>query len=135
MKKDELIENIDFFKESDGLLFNILSCFRNGEKLKLKKIVFTGESIDFDIISLKDINEGLSRFESLDYLEIREGRIFFKEKFKAFEKNNKQRFENMIDKQVRYRDIFKNLKITKKVEYKIYFEESEYNQMINNLPY
>ncbi len=108
MNKEELIENIDFFKESDGLLFNILSCFRNGEKLKLKKIVFTGESIDFDIMSLKDINEGLSRFESLDYLEIRDGCIFFKEKFKAFEKNNKQRFENMIDKQVRYRCIFKN---------------------------
>lgn len=124
-----------FFKEIDGLLFNILLCFKNGEKLRLKNIICTGESINFDVISLKDINEGLSRFESLEFIEIREGRIFFKDKFRIFEENNKQKKENIIDKQVRYRQIFKNLEINKVINYRIYFEESEYIQIVKKLPY
>lgn len=124
-----------YFKENDGLLFNILSCFRNGEKLTLKKIVSTGESIDFDIISLNDINEGLSRFESCNLIEIKDGRIYFKDIFKTFDKENHKRFESIINKQVRYRQIFKNLRINNVVHYKIYFEEHEYLEIISKLSY
>ena len=114
------------FTNSDGMLFVVLTCIGRGKKLTLYSIISAADYIDRAIPTLEMINDGLSRLESNGYIEILDGRVYHTEKFRRFDKQNRQRFELIIPKQLRYSKIFANMVMERPVVYKEYFTEEEY---------
>lgn len=113
-----------FFESSDGWLFATLLCLKN--KVLLKDIISIGNMLNHAIFSLEQINNGLSRLESEDFIEIEKPYIYKKDKAKMFVKKNKVRFESCINEQVRYSNIFSKMSLNHEVIYKKYFTIEEY---------
>lgn len=84
--------NIKFFDKSDGWLFTILLYFRNRSKLKIISIIRTGNFLNHAILSLEEINQGLSRFVSEGMVEIKNQRLYWLPKGKQIKKDNHKKF-------------------------------------------
>ena len=113
------------FASSDGWLFATLKILENGP-LKLKHIISIGDTLNHAIFTLDEINEGLSRLESEQFIQIGKGKVYFTDKAKAFIKNNRVKFEGCIDEQVRYANLFKEMPLKNKPLYQQYFTPLEY---------
>ena len=125
------MKNDLFFEASDGWLFAsiMMSCMFYG-KVKLGKIILTGDTINHAIFSLSQINDGLSRLESEGFVERRGTNIFVTKKTKQFAKAHKKHFELCIDEQVRYQRLFKTMPLTHKTIYREYFSKEEYKNIL-----
>lgn len=113
------------FEPSDGWLFATLKILENGP-LKLKHIISIGDTLNHAIFTLDEINEGLSRLESEQFIQIRKGKVYFTNKAKAFIQNNRVKFEGCINEQVRYANLFKEIPLKNKPLYQQYFTPLEY---------
>lgn len=118
------------FDISDGWLLSTLII--SGKKSTLKDIVLIGNAVNHAIFTLGKINDGLSRLESEGYIVFKNS-VYLSDKAKTFDKKNKKRFEPVIDMQVRYSKILAGVPILNKVNYKQYFSDEEYRNIINRL--
>lgn len=109
---------------SDGFLFLILITTR--ENPSLKDIISIGDSLYHDMLSLSEINQGLSRLNAIGLIEIESKSIVVTDEGKSFFSQNKKENEGCIVMQLRYRKIFSTKIIPCKVKYVNYFSETEY---------
>ena len=103
-----MLEKKEFFCLSDGWLLSTLLIIRKG-KLQLKDILTIGNILNHAFFTLEEVNNGLSRLESENYIELKDGKFSLTEKSKNFVKKNKKHFEGCIDRQVRYSRILSDV--------------------------
>ena len=113
------------FKASDGWLFATLKCLKKG-KLNLYSILSIGDILNHSIFTLDEINDGLSRLESMEFVQIVDDKFYFTDKAKRFIRFNKKQFEPIIAEQVRYSNLFQKMIITKDIKYMQYFSNNDY---------
>lgn len=118
-----------YFEASDGWLFATLKCMGKGN-LKLKNILSIGDSLNHAIFTLDEINNGLSRLESEEFIIVDNLKFHFTKKAKDFIKSNSKKFELCINEQVRYSNIFTGMMISNNVRYKEYFNNQDYDMAI-----
>ena len=120
-----------YFKKSDGWLFATLKYFRKWEKINIYKIISTGNMINHAIFTLNEINDGLSRLISENYIELKNNYVKITMKGKNFIKSHQKNFELCIDEQVRYSNLFHNILLENHTTYKEYFSANEYDMAVN----
>lgn len=121
------MKNDLFFESSDGWLF---ATIQGSKKLSLFNIISSGDMLNHAIFNLDEINDGLSRLESEDYIEIKGSCVQVKDKSKLFIKNHKIRSEGGISEQVRFSNIFSKIPLSNRVIYKQYFSSEDYGNAI-----
>mgnify|MGYP000038954513 FL=1 len=126
-----MLEKKEFFCLSDGWLLSTLLIIRKG-KLQLKDILMIGNILNHAFFTLEEVNNGLSRLESENYIELKDGKFSLTEKSKNFVKKNKKHFEGCIDRQVRYSRILSDIPLSQSIVYKEYFSLKEYERIIQN---
>lgn len=119
-----------YFEKSDGWLFSTLKCFRENEKITLYKIISIGDTINHAIFTLNEINEGLSRLISDNYIELENDHVKITMKGQKFIKFNRKKHELCIAEQVRFSDIFQSTVVKNQTIYKKYFSTQEYDDAI-----
>ena len=123
------------FEGSDGWLFYSLvcikSCIKRSGKLNLSNIISKGAMLTHAIFTYEELNNGLSRLESGDYIVVEDRKFKFTQKAKQLIKANRKFGELPIPKQLKYQDIFKKLINDKEFEMKQYFSLEEYNRAVD----
>lgn len=113
--------------QTGGWLFvALLYC---GKDTTLKNILWIGDMLDRMFFTLAELNDGLSCLESEDLIKIG-NRIVLTDKAKNFEKRHKKKFENYIDKQLRYRKLFEKIPLYNQISHKEYFMQKEYEDTV-----
>ena len=74
-----MLEKKEFFCLSDGWLLSTLLIIRKG-KLQLKDILTIGNILNHAFFTLEEVNNGLSRLESENYIELKDGKFNFKKR-------------------------------------------------------
>ena len=116
------------FTESDGWLFYTLYGFR---KLKLYDLISSGDYLMRAIFTLEEINQGLSRLVSEEFLEIKDRRLFWKPKAKQLHKVHTKFFGYPIEEMLRFTKIFKDMPLSKKPIYINYVSEYDYQTTVH----
>ena len=131
METKKHLEQVDstlYFTESDGWLFYTLHCLR---KIKLYHIISGGDYLNRAIFSLEEINQGLSRLVSEEFLEIKKQRIIWKPKGKQLLKAHTKFFGNPIDEMLCFMKIFREMPLSREPIYINYFSEYEYQTTVH----
>ena len=91
-----------YFEKSDAGLFATVKLM-NKRKLLLKNLLRMGDTLNHAIFTLEQINNGLSRLESENYIEFVGNKIYITEKAKRLiNSNRKGIFEPCIEELYRY---------------------------------
>ncbi|MDE6660322.1 MAG: hypothetical protein K2J93_00675 [Anaeroplasmataceae bacterium] len=130
MEKNNLEKenSILYFTESDGWLFYTLYGLK---KLKLYHLISSGDYLMRAIFTLEEINQGLSRLVSEEFLEIKEKRLIWKPKSKQLIKANTKFFGYPIDEMLRFVKIFREMPLSKEPMYINYISEYDYQTTIH----
>ena len=123
------MENVEYFKHSDGWVF---WCLGNG-KLSINYLycmIMRGDYVNRAIFNLDEINDGMSRLESEGYFEIINNKVKLTKKAKAFKKEHHIRFELCIPQMLRYCRIFEKMQLENEPIYKRYFTQDEYDTAV-----
>ena len=122
-----------YFEKSDAGLFATVKLM-NKRKLLLKNLLRMGDTLNHAIFTLEQINNGLSRLESENYIEFVGNKIYITEKAKRLiNSNRKGIFEPCIEELYRYSNLFETIQLQNEVVYKEYFSEEDYKKALHLL--
>jgi len=114
------------FRSSDGWLFaTIMSARKNPT---LKDIISTGDMLNHSILSLEEINTGLSRLNACGLIRIENKNIIITAEGDLFFSQNNNANEGCIKMQLRFSEIFSKKKIPCAVNYVDYFSIAEHSE-------
>ena len=117
-----------YFTESDCWLFYTLHCHR---KLKIYDLIRSGDYLMRAIFTLEEINQGLSRLVSEEFLEIKNQHLFWTPKAKQLLKAHTKLFSYPIEEMLRFTKIFREIPLSKEPIYTNYFSEYEYQVAVH----